>query len=481
MAKAAICIIICLVTAGFVSGATIYVPTDQPTIQDALTASVSGDVIIVEPGTYVENIDFLGKNVTLRSEKGPSVTIIDGNKSGSVVTFDSGEGPDAVLEGFTITNGQTIEGGGIRCDSTSPTIRGNRIKKNFCTGDGAGIYCWFAEPLIDSNAIYGNVADDSGGGIHCFGSDAKIVNNTISGNTAVSNPWSKGGGFYCSDADPVIANNVFSDNLTRSHGGAIYGYNCSSKIASNTIIRNEALDHGGGIALVNTEAAEIFNTILWDNEAPQGPEAWVQRSGYMTFVTLRYCNVMGGKSRCWASHKGIAVWGPGMIDADPLLVHSVGDFHLTWNSPCRNAGASQAPRLTNDFEGDPRISDGIIDIGADEFHPHLYFKLFRPSQGLVPGAPGVMMVTGPAGMAFTIAVGPGVRNPPLQTAYGKLRLTYPIAELVTGVIQADGTGRVPMPVPAWWVPGEQHHYQAMVGPTGVAGSRLTNLLELTVE
>ena len=43
--------------------ATIYVPDDYPTIQDAINASVNDDTIIVRPGTYVENLDFLGKAI----------------------------------------------------------------------------------------------------------------------------------------------------------------------------------------------------------------------------------------------------------------------------------------------------------------------------------------------------------------------------------------------------------------------------------
>jgi nitrous oxidase accessory protein NosD len=85
--------------------ATIYVPDDYPAIQQAIDSSANGDTVIVKPGTYVENIDFKGKAITLQSEKGADVTTIDGNKTGSVVTCKSGEGPDTVLDGFTITNG----------------------------------------------------------------------------------------------------------------------------------------------------------------------------------------------------------------------------------------------------------------------------------------------------------------------------------------------------------------------------------------
>ena len=46
-------------------------------LQQAISAAVDGDEIVVAPGTYPETINFLGKLITLRSSDGPDVTIID--------------------------------------------------------------------------------------------------------------------------------------------------------------------------------------------------------------------------------------------------------------------------------------------------------------------------------------------------------------------------------------------------------------------
>ena len=121
-----------LILAGTTFSAVIHVPDDFPTIQDAIDASQNGDIVIVRPGTYMETIDFIGKSITVKSEKGPMITIIDGNRAGSVVTFAGGEDPAAVLSGFTITKGfadyntpAPLGGGGIRCIGSSPSITGN--------------------------------------------------------------------------------------------------------------------------------------------------------------------------------------------------------------------------------------------------------------------------------------------------------------------------------------------------------------------
>src|SRR5207302_4829465 len=127
-------IILCLIPHA-ARAATINVPADQPTIQAAINIASNGDKVLVAPGTYYENINFMGKAITVTTSGGPSVTTINGGAAGSVVTFTSNEGTNSVLSGFTITNGlgggdRNNTAGGITIYSASPTIKGNVITNN---------------------------------------------------------------------------------------------------------------------------------------------------------------------------------------------------------------------------------------------------------------------------------------------------------------------------------------------------------------
>ncbi len=85
------CVVAIVLTAsGVVRAATIQIPKDFPTIQAGIDAAVDGDEVVVAPGTYVENIDFFGKAITVRSTDPNDAgvvlnTIIDGGGAGSVV------------------------------------------------------------------------------------------------------------------------------------------------------------------------------------------------------------------------------------------------------------------------------------------------------------------------------------------------------------------------------------------------------------
>ena len=182
--------------------ATLLVPDEYSTIQSAIDAASDGDIVLVSADIYYENINFDGKNIKLQShfcyDEVPDSshlinTIIDGSSVGSVITFNSGEGNEATLCGFTITNGMSMYGAGIYMDRASPIIEHNLIINNSYTesdsGRGAGIYKKKGgndiPSIIRNNRIASNNVDSGfGGGIYLFLTNTILENNSIYNNYA---------------------------------------------------------------------------------------------------------------------------------------------------------------------------------------------------------------------------------------------------------------------------------------------------------
>lgn len=501
MFRLLLCMFFLALTFGLAHGADIYVPDDQPTIQDAINAAVDGDTIIIRPGTYFEYIDFATKSITLKSEKGPYATTIDGGLSGySVVDFPAGGSAGAVLEGFTITNGNGQKGGGIHCANSDVTITDNIIIGNE-GGEGGGIYCDKCSPRITRNLILNNRTTDfegGGGGILSIEQAPTITDNYIFGNQAYY-----GGGIRLEDCQAVVSRNKITQNSARAYGGGIEifgsdvtvtnciikrnrangmgggGIFCNSdsnaRIVNCTLFDNSAFGQGGGIFCYKGSMMYVANTILWSNYGSQGPEIAVSSGGSPSMVTISYSDLQGGQAAVWVLWSCILNWGPGMIDATPLFANPAGggDYHLTFNSPCKNAGYPVVILPSVDFEGDPRTADGAPDIGADEFHPHLYYH-----GSVVPGSYLSIRIVGEPGAGVVLAKGSGVRYPPAQTPYGLLHLQPPFVRINLPPIPADGIRLYPAYVPTYWSCGEKHPFQALVwGSTPT----LTNLMELQVE
>lgn len=520
------------------SGATIYVPDDHTTIQDALQAAVDGDTILVRPGTYVENVDFVGKNVVLRSELGPEVTVIDGSMVTSVVIFQTGEGPDAVLDGFSITNGLgalepggTRNGGGIAIADSSPTIVNNIIRENhaergggiMCSGSsslisnntftqntaesGGGIFNYNkATPMISGNLIEENASTATAGGINTVGAHPVIMGNLIKGNTvafggdgggmsfhlrsdngAVINnvivanavPLGAGGGIYCFQSSPKIEGNIIAGNICFTGGGGIrISWKSNNVIANNTVVNNTASE-GGGIWCNNSDPT-VANMILWNNSANQGKEIHVGSQGSPSIFTISYSDVEGGQGSVHVDPSNTLNWGASMIDSDPLFVDADHyDFHLTYTSPCMDAGDASFPDLPDeDYEGDPRIHNLVPDMGGDEFHHHLY-----QMGAVIPGMTiDVRIIGAPGAPRVILALGQGVLDPPRQTALGLLYLDLPpVMHADLGVMPAEGFVNFSMTVPISWTSGNEYPVQALVGPFLHPRSNLTNLMLLEVE
>lgn len=341
-----ILILACVVPAS-VFGSVIHVPDDQPTIQAGIDAAHYLDTVLVADGTWIgadnKNLDFKGKAITVQSENGPANCIIDCEYDGRGFYFHTGEGVNSVLSGFTITNGSAS---GIHC-TAAPTITNCIITYNTSGGEGGGISCSGQNPTISNCIISYNFSSSNGGGICCRENSPTIIDCKISFNTSNG---SGGGVFSYGNGHPTITNCTI-DNNTAHSGGGIYGGGFypldwpSTTITNCTISDNVASESVGGI-YQSYGTTTITNCICWGNTPNE-------ISGS---ATVTYSDVEGGYA------------GDGNIDVDPLLD---GNYHLTADSPCIDAGTSEgAP--DHDIDGDPRPLGADFDMGSDEFRagPH---------------------------------------------------------------------------------------------------------------
>ena len=184
-----------------------------------------------------------------------------------------------------------------------------------------------------------------------------------------------GGGLYArTRGDTTLTNNIFSGNTAYSGGGAYVVYETST-LTNNTFTGNTASYQGGGIWIKffgNSYAGKLYNNIIWNNTAPTAADLYIDNTGYDPFFPgpVELFNNDFDQSA-----SGIYITKPFTIDpsnldnSDPLFVGG-GDYRLTASSPCINAGNNDAPDLpATDKDGQPRIFDGTVDMGAYEYNP----------------------------------------------------------------------------------------------------------------
>ena len=390
------------------------------TIQYTIDTVNENDIIVVEIGSYQENLTISNKNIILTSryyftndETYIDSTIIDANFNESAISFYGSIDTTCIVNGFTLVNGYSGSGGGIYCDNAGPKlshliiencevdnngpysrgggifgnasdmiIENSIIRNNTCQSatylQGGGMYINNSNLIIRNSDFFNNTSQ-YGGGIYLHNSDAVIINTMIRENEADIN--AAGVGVNVSNAE--LINCVIAGNVAMEFGGAICGWDYADIILTNcTLTENTGVLNGGGLFLNNGVTGIINNSIFWENIPEQ---IYYHPSNDPNQVEVNYSCFTNGESGITTSGNGVVTWLEGNIEDDPVFLDS-GEhpFQLNSNSPCIDSGTIDTINLNLpefDILGNFRFWDGdedeniVIDMGAYEYSAPQYQDL----------------------------------------------------------------------------------------------------------
>jgi predicted Ser/Thr protein kinase len=270
-------------------------------------------------------------------------------------------------------NSATSRGGGVLNDSASPNLTNCTFSHNSSGGAGAGMFSERDNLILANCRFDNNQAGGGGGGLTTKTGGATLINCIFMQNSGL-----EGGGIFhgwAGGGNVAVINCVFVGNSAAAAGGGVEIRHGNSTITNCTFNGNMAAA-GGAVFYTYADGPDraITNCILW-GDTP------AEIAGEINEV--KYSDVQGGKGLPW--------FGAGCFDADPLFVGPNGfdeerdvldcNLRLNFGSPCRNAGNNSAlppdtadldkdgdvnETIPFDIEGNPRVLNGIVDLGAYE-------------------------------------------------------------------------------------------------------------------
>jgi hypothetical protein len=328
------------------------------------------------------------------------------------------------INGCTIRYGDSFRGGGISCISSNPYFEDMLVAHNYAL-DGAGISLDHSSPLMVNCSIYQNTAYGAGGGMAIFDySNPLIIHCQMTGNQSTGS----GGGVYINNASPVFRNTIIDWNEGAIGGSSLYSgggvsvklachplfENCNfrgnqshregggiASFSENEIINcffreNSALVKGGAVYLSsgNLIVSHLTNCTFSSNESPQGNAlAVLNHTGVLrncilwhsnpsnpgslihldaTYVwnvmDAGYSDIQNGQAGIELAGAADYIWDLRNLELDPQFLPET--CELSWNSPCIEAGTPDTSGLNlpeYDLNGNPRIANGLVDIGAYEY------------------------------------------------------------------------------------------------------------------
>ncbi len=283
-------------------------------------------------------------------------------------------------------------GGGMWIDGVATSVESCSFTGNTAEF-GAGLDIVGDQAVAVSGCSFtGNLANSSGGGL-LVSADAPVdvLNCSFERNEAYPGTAYGGGGLLIFAGDLAVVNSVFSANTGQPYGGAIWAQGTSTTLAVvNCTVGGNTSDSGGGLGTWNLAAeAVVTNCVIWGNQDSGGMDESAQ--------------VFGTTAVTYSCIQGLdALAGNGNVGDDPLFVRAPypdlddsGDLRLSRGSPGIDMGTNTTnpPLPATDLDGDPRILNGTVDMGAYEGEQQALFV-----------EPGILAIPEGGTNTFTVAL-----------------------------------------------------------------------------
>jgi parallel beta-helix repeat protein len=380
------------------------------TIVDAAAVVQSGDIVLIQPGTYdggitVETSGTAGEPITFHAN-GPGVVIegSGGDRDAFFITWAD----YIVVDGLTI---QHANRAGVRIDNS------NHVTVRNCTFADNGTWGLFTDfsdyTTVENSEAYGSVDqhgiyisnssdfptirgnrlhDNNDCGLHMNGDisqggDGIISYAVVENNIVYENGLGGGSGINMDGVtDSVVRNNLLYNN--HASGISLYQIDGGSPSHHNRVLNNTILMPANGrwaLNIPDTENNKLFNNIVLNDHTYRGsiligtPVSAGFESDYNVVID-RFANDGEGNTILTLTEWQALGYDQHSFIADPsqLFVNEAGnDYHLTTSSPAIDQGTVLADVLY-DLEGKPRPVGGGYDIGAYEHQPGI----------LLSGVPG---------------------------------------------------------------------------------------------
>ncbi len=417
---------ILIIRAGFVGAAVFNVSAgDVAGFQAALTQAENNgedDIINLAAGTFTVT-DYLSFSSTESfgltiNGAGGGNTVFDGGNSTPILELINSSG-EISLNGITFQN--SSEKNFFRWpavtiySSSTVSVAGCEFLDNVGTGtmgSGMAIYPDSAaggqSVSVTGNRFSGN--DSFGHGTLNIDSTAIDVNLTISENEFVNNPDTalminfRSGGVVLLDSNlfagnsvgglkiygdgtstsqqvVTVVNNRFSKNYANLGGGMYVFANTLNggtyRVVNNTFVDNNGVVQSWGDSIYidmygNAGVLDFYNNVIWNPTVQNDNQIFINDDVDLdgTGATV---NVYNNDYSSADVEIGDNTSTGGNINADPLFVDvsaadpAVWDLHLSSSSPAIDKGDNNVPGIpSSDFEGDSRVINGTVDMGADE-------------------------------------------------------------------------------------------------------------------